>query len=81
MEIIDSAFHSIETNSRMSNIYKSHKVVIKRNVFIGSNVKILKGVTIGENTVIANGSIVTKSLPANVIAGGNPAKIIRPLSE
>ena len=48
-------------------------------MFVGNNVSILKGVTIGENSVIANGSVVTKSFPANVIIGGNPAKIIRDL--
>ena len=38
---------------------------------------ILKGVTVGENSVIANGSVVNKSIPANVIAGGNPCKILK----
>jgi maltose O-acetyltransferase len=46
-------------------------------VFIGSNVTVLKGVVIGENSVIANGSVVTKSIPANVIAGGNPCKFLK----
>ena len=51
--------------------------VISENVFIGDNVTILKGVTIGVNSVIGNGSIVTKSIPDNVIAAGNPARVIR----
>ncbi|MCD5385366.1 hypothetical protein LRZ95_01725 [Candidatus Gracilibacteria bacterium] len=41
--------------------------------------KILKGVTIGDNSVIANGSVVTKSIQSNVIAGGVPAKVIKNL--
>lgn len=52
-------------------------MIIEDNVFIGNNVKIPKGVRIGKNSVIAYGSIVTKSIPANVIAGGNPAKMVR----
>ena len=50
------------------------KVVIGENVLIGSNTKILKGVRIGDNAVIANGSVVTRSVPANAIAFGNPAR-------
>ncbi len=76
---IDSDFHGLGANERLSSDYKCKPVVIERNVFIGGNVSILKGVTIGENTVVANGSVVTKSFPANVIIGGNPAKIIREL--
>ncbi len=52
---------------------------IQQNVFLGSNVTILKGVTIGRNSIIGNGSVVTKSIPDNVIAAGNPAKVIRTL--
>ncbi len=52
-------------------------IVINNNVWIGMNCIILKGVTIGENTIIGAGSIVTKSIPSNVIAAGNPCKIIK----
>jgi maltose O-acetyltransferase len=48
-------------------------------VFIGDHVTILKGVTIGKNSVIGNHSVVTKSIAANVIAAGNPAKVIKEL--
>jgi hypothetical protein len=54
-------------------------VHICQNVWLGVNVTILKGVTIGENTVIAAGSIVTHSLPPNVVAGGVPAVVLREL--
>ena len=56
---------------------QSMPIVIGHHVLIGMNCLILKGVTIGEGTVVAAGSVVNKSLPANVLAGGVPAKIIR----
>lgn len=55
-------------------------VKINKNVWLGVNVSVLKGVTIGENTLVAAGSVVTSSLPPNVIAAGMPAKIIRKLN-
>lgn len=54
-------------------------VIIGDNVWIGVSAIILKGVTIGENTVIGANSVVTKSIPANVVAAGNPCKIIKSL--
>ena len=60
-------------------IYTYGKVVIKKNAWIGMNVTICPGVTIGENSVIAAGAVVTKDVPANVVAGGVPAKIIKEL--
>lgn len=78
-EFIDSDFHELTPHKRMSGTPQTAKITIGRNVFIGSNVKVLKGVTIGDNSVIANGSVVTKSIPGNVIAGGNPAKILKDL--
>jgi maltose O-acetyltransferase len=77
VEIIDSDFHDLHPGRRINRKPKTEKVIIEDNVFIGNNLKILKGVGIGKNSVIANGSILTKSIPANVIAGGNPAKVIR----
>ncbi len=54
-------------------------VIIGDNVWLGEGVKVLKGVTIGENSVIGAGSVVTKDIPANVIAAGNPCRVIRRL--
>jgi galactoside O-acetyltransferase len=71
--IMDTDGHNLEINDR------NNQNPISKNVFIGDNVAILKGVTIGENSVIGNGSIVTKNIPRNVIASGNPANIIRNL--
>lgn len=52
-------------------------VVIGKNVWVTSNVTILPGVTIGDNTIIAAGSVVTKDIPSNVLAGGNPCHVIK----
>lgn len=56
-------------------------VTIEDNCWIGANVTICPGVTIGENTVVGAGSVVTKSLPANVVAAGNPCRVIREIDE
>lgn len=58
--------------------YSSHKpIVIKNNVWIGERARICKGVTIGENSVIGANSVVTKDVPDNCIAAGNPARIVK----
>lgn len=80
VEIMDSDFHDLEPRHRFGgkNILKGD-VTIEDNVFIGNGVVILKGVTIGKNSVIGNRSVVVKNIPANVIAAGNPAKVIKQL--
>ncbi|MEP6492863.1 MAG: acyltransferase [bacterium] len=54
-------------------------VVVGRNCWIGSKSFVLKGVTIGDNSIVAAGSVVTKSVPPNVLVGGAPAKVLRDL--
>lgn len=56
-------------------------VEIENNCWIGANVTICPGVTIGENTVIGAGSVVTKDIPANTIAVGNPCRVMRTINE
>jgi acetyltransferase-like isoleucine patch superfamily enzyme len=51
------------------------------NVWLGDSVKVLKGVSIGDNTIVGAGAVVTKDLPANVVAGGNPAVVLQSLPE
>lgn len=81
VEIIDSHFHGLAPDRRnISSPGESAPVVIGDNVFLGSNVRILQGVMIGENSVIANSAVVVKNIPANVIAGGHPARVLRTLS-
>ncbi|RYY46146.1 MAG: acyltransferase [Chitinophagaceae bacterium] len=81
-QILDNDFHSLYLPQRLSNPdpdIKSKPVLIKAGAFIGCNSIILKGVTIGERSVIAAGSVVTKSIPADEIWGGNPAHFIKSL--
>ncbi|USD67792.1 acyltransferase [Vibrio sp. SCSIO 43136] len=56
-------------------------IVLEDDVWLGSKVVVMSGVTIGQGTVVAAGSIVTKSLPSNVIAAGNPAKVIKSIKQ
>lgn len=80
-QVYDSDFHGLHPDKRRDTDYECKPVVIEDNVFIGNNVRVLKGVTIGKNSVIANSSLVVKDIPANSIAGGNPAKVIKSVYE
>lgn len=79
--IYDTDFHSLDPVIRRSSEDLKNRaekpVVIGNDVFIGAKSIILKGVTIGENSVIGAGSVVAKTVPANQIWAGNPAKFIR----
>lgn len=83
--IMDSDAHALKAEDRLSKRdiqeRKESSIYIGDNVFIGTRCIILKGVSIGNNSVIGAGSIVTKSIPANCVAAGNPCKVIRYLSE
>ena len=57
------------------------EIIIGNNVWIGGNVVINPGITIGENSVIGSGSVVTKDIPSNVVAAGNPCKVLRAISD
>jgi acetyltransferase-like isoleucine patch superfamily enzyme len=69
--------HPLDPSDRRALICK--RVLIKRNAWIGAGATILPGITIGENSVVAAGSVVTKDVPDNVVVGGVPANIIKPL--
>jgi acetyltransferase-like isoleucine patch superfamily enzyme len=61
-------------------LYSKGPVIIEDNVWLGEGVVVLPGVTIGENSIIGANAVVTKSIPKNCVAGGNPARIIREIS-
>ena len=79
VQIIDSDFHSLDPSKRFEASSKTKEVIIGENVFIGNNVTVLKGVEIGDNSVIGSNSVVTQSIPKNVIACGNPCRVIKNL--
>ncbi len=72
-----TAIHPIDTEERNSGIESAKPISIGNNVWIGGNVTVLPGVTIGDNTVIGAGSVVTKNIPPNVVAVGNPCRSIK----
>lgn len=78
---IYTAGHPIHPDSRNSAYEYGIKVTIGSNVWIGGNVVINPGVTIGDNVVIGAGSVVTKDIPANVVAVGNPCRPIKQITE
>lgn len=77
---IMTASHPLSPAQRRNGII-AKSVVIKNNVWIACGVIIIGGVTIGENSVIAAGAVVTADVPANTMVGGNPARIIRYLTD
>jgi acetyltransferase-like isoleucine patch superfamily enzyme len=79
VEILDSDFHELHPARRRGGRPAMAPVELCENVFIGNGVTILKGVTIGADTVVGAGSVVTASIPAGVIAAGNPARVVREL--
>ena len=78
---IYTAGHPIHPDSRNSGYEYGIDITIGDNVWIGGNTCIMPGVTVGSNVVIGAGSVVTKDLPDNVIAVGNPCKVIREITE
>lgn len=79
--VLTTASHPIEPNLRRQAYQFNRPIVIADNVWLGSNVVVFGGVSIGENSVIGAGSIVTKDVPANVVAYGNPCKVVRTIDE
>lgn len=74
-----TATHPLEPTPRRDKWEAAEPIVIGDNVWLGGGVIICPGVTIGENTVVGAGSVVVASLPANVVAVGTPARVIREL--
>jgi len=77
--VIDTDFHPLQPDLRLERPQDAQTapIVIEDHVFIGMNCLILKGVRVGTGSVIGAGSIVTRDVPAGVIAAGNPAKVLK----
>ena len=78
---IATAGHPIQPELRRKGMQYNIPVHIGKNCWIGAGAIILPGVTIGDNSVIGAGSVVTKDIPANVVAVGNPCRVLRFISQ
>ena len=79
--VIATAGHPIEPSLRSKGMQYNLPVRIGRNCWLGAGVIVMPGVTIGDNSVIGAGSVVTKDIPAGVIAVGNPCKVMREIGQ
>jgi len=78
---IFTAGHPIDHELRNSMLEYAFPIKIGNNVWIGGNTVINPGITIGDNSVIGSGSVVTKNIPSNVVAAGNPCKVLREITD
>lgn len=78
---ISTTGHPVHPYYRTRGAQFSLPIVIEDNVWIGANVMIMPGVTIGKNSVIGAGSVVTRDIPADVVAFGTPCRVIRPITD
>ncbi|WP_314674295.1 sugar O-acetyltransferase [uncultured Solobacterium sp.] len=79
--VVATAGHPIIPELRMKGLRFNKDVHIGKNVWVGAGAILMPGVKIGDNTVIGAGSVVTKDIPGNVVAVGNPCRVIRPIGE
>lgn len=79
--VIATSGHPILPILRENHYVYNLPIKIGKNVWVGSGVQILPGVTIGDHSVIGAGSVVTKDIPANVVAYGSPCRVIREIGE
>lgn len=79
--ILATAGHPILPKLRTQAYQYNMPVHIGKNCWLGAGVIVLPGVTIGDNTVIGAGSVVTKDIPSNVVAVGNPCRVLREINE
>ena len=76
-----TAGHPIDYVRRNAGLEYAYPITVGDNVWFGGGVQVMPGVTIGSNVVIGSGSVVTKDIPDNVVAAGNPCRVIRAITE
>ncbi len=76
-----TAAHTIDSKRRNEGLEFAHPIRVGDNVWFGAGVQVMPGVIIGSNVVVGGGSIVTKNIPDNVVAVGNPCKVLRKITE
>ncbi|MEG0378119.1 MAG: sugar O-acetyltransferase [Eubacterium sp.] len=75
-----TAGHPLDAERRNQGLEYAYPITVGNNVWIGAGTHVMPGVTIGDNTVIGGGSIVTKDIPPNVLAVGNPCHVVREIT-
>lgn len=78
---IYTAAHDLRAEARIQGWEVAKAIVIEDNVWLGGSAILLPGVTIGRNAVVGAGAVVTRSVPANVVVAGNPARVIREIEQ
>ena len=73
--------HPIHPEPRAASLDYGHDVFVGNNVWVGGNCVLNPGIRIGDNSVIGSGSVITKDVPENVVAAGNPCRVLRAISE
>ncbi|MGN0154228.1 MAG: sugar O-acetyltransferase, partial [Lachnospiraceae bacterium] len=76
-----TAGHALDVEQRNAGLEIALPITVGDNVWIGGSVSVMPGVSIGEGSIIGGGSVVTKDIPAGVIAAGNPCRVIRKITE
>ena len=76
-----TAGHPIDAERRNRGLEYAYPITVGDNVWIGAGVQVMPGVTIGSNVVIGGGSVVVKDIPSNVVAVGNPCRVLRPITD
>ena len=75
--VLATEYHPEDPATR--HALRTKPIVIKKNAWLGADVKVLAGVTVGENAIVAAGSVVTRDVPAGMVVAGSPARVIRPI--
>lgn len=79
--VFSTAGHAIDADQRRSGLEIALPICVGNDVWIGANVSVLPGVTIGDRTIIGAGSVVNRDIPSDVIAVGNPCRVMRRITE
>lgn len=79
--VFSTAGHAIDAQQRADGLEIALPIHVGSRVWFGANVTVLPGVSIGDNTVIGAGSVVTRDIPANVVAVGNPCRVLRSITQ
>ena len=78
---IYTAAHHLQADTRIQGWEEAKQIVIEDNVWLGGGAILLPGVRIGQNAVVGTGAVISRSVPANTVVAGNPARVIREIEQ